>query len=328
MSIFDLPSERTTIEPLQYPFSINYETPLFFTGSCFVETIGNLMKQLRFKTLVNPFGTLYNPVSIYDSLNRVAHNTVFEESDLQKDGEQFFSYDTNTTFRHNGADTLLSNLNTVLQNAHSHFKQSHIVFITLGTAFVFRRLETQTIVANCQKQPASLFINELLDLQSVTDTLRKIITLSHDKKIVFTVSPIRHLKNGLTGNARSKALLLTAIHELVDNKTVFYFPSYEIMIDDLRDYRYYDSSLTHLSETAKQYVFHHFASAFFDNPTTTLAKRLEKFNKQWNHRPINNILQHYIQLKQTIKKLQQDYPFLSFEEELTEIKKKQQKLVL
>jgi len=321
MNFIDLPKDRTQIELSSFPFSINYQSLLFFLGSCFSENIGNQMQYFKFPTLINPLGTIYNPVSILNTLQIISEKQQFTKKDIESSDGKYFHYSFNTLFSGNNPESTVEKMNIAVQSAHNFFKKTEIIFITLGTSFAYQLKVSGKIVSNCHKQPASLFDRILLDTGIIKNALESILKITgENKKVVFTVSPIRHLKDGLIENQRSKAQLISIVHQVIENHpNTFYFPAYEIMMDDLRDYRYYDESLTHLSNTAIQYIFHHFAKSLIDKTVFPVMQDIDKIKKMIQHKTIhltNTELSDWKnKLNDGINKLAKKYPFLDFAEE-------------
>jgi len=321
MSFPTLPKHRTLITIPEFPFRLNYKTPLFFIGSCFSENIGYQLEDLKFPVKINPFGTLYNPASIWQVLDTIISNKQMTKADLSFSDGKYFHYLFNTTFTDFVQNTLLQKINLTINDTHDFFSKANTIFITLGTSFAYKLNSNNKIVSNCHKQPANLFTRILLDTETIKSYLEKIVeSIGKTKIIVFTVSPIRHLKDGLIANQRSKAQLIDAVHQIVEKQdNAFYFPAYEIMMDDLRDYRYYDTTLTHLSQAAIQYVFYHFSMSFFTSETQKIMQAVDKLNKQLRHKPLNmskeEQLAYQAQIASNMKALINHYPFLNFNSE-------------
>ncbi len=313
-----LPKDRTQIAVQEFPFRLDYKTPLLFIGSCFSENIGSQLEALKFPVNINPFGTLYNPASIFRVLETIITNKQITKTDLSFSLGKYFHYLFNTTFADTEPNTLLQKINATINDSHHFFSKSNTIFITLGTSFAYRLNSNNEIVSNCHKQPDKLFTRILLDTETIKNYLEKTVELiGINKQIVFTVSPIRHLKDGLTSNQRSKAQLISTVHQIIEKyDNTFYFPAYEIMLDDLRDYRYYDTTLTHLSPAAIQYIFYHFSQSFFSENTQQIMHSVDKLNKQLRHRPLNmskkEQMTYQEQLTATINELTNRYPFLDF----------------
>ncbi|MCD6366020.1 MAG: GSCFA domain-containing protein [Bacteroidales bacterium] len=321
MNFIDLPKDRTQIELSSFPFSINYQTAMFFLGSCFSENIGNQLEYFKFPVLINPLGTIYNPVSVLNTLQIISKKGLFSKKDLTFSDGKYFHYSFNTLFSGSNSESTVEKMNTDVQSSHNFFKKTEIIFITLGTSFAYQLKVSGKIVSNCHKQPASLFDRILLDTGIIKNALESILKITgENKKVVFTVSPIRHLKDGLIENQRSKAQLISIVHQVIENHpNTFYFPAYEIMMDDLRDYRYYDESLTHLSNAAIQYIFHHFAKSMIDKTVFPAMQDIDKFKKMIQHKTTYHsdmeLSDWKNKLNDSINRLAKKYPFLDFAKE-------------
>lgn len=284
---------RTEIQPLPLAGMLSHHDRILMLGSCFTDNIGARLRDRMFAVLVNPFGTLYNPASIHSAVSRIAAATPFSPSDIHQSADsQWFSYDCHTKLNAPTPHTLLSNLNSHLLRAHHFLSQASAVCITLGTAWVFTLNATGQVVANCQKQPASLFSRTRLSVDDCAAHLSGIIStlrqLNPDIKIILTVSPIRHLADGAHGNQLSKSTLLLACDSATRrHDNVIYFPSYEIMMDDLRSYRFYAADMKHPSDVAVDYIYDIFANSFFSNDTIELSQQALNLTRRTAHRPIS-----------------------------------------
>lgn len=271
-------------------FKIDYSKKLAFIGSCFAENISKRFTDRKFCTLVNPFGTIYNPISICTLAQNIASGKVYTEQDVFFGDGKWNSYDAHSSLSVYGEDArteCINNLNKAISNAHDFLKSADIMFITLGTAFAYYLKETESVVCNCHRQNANLFTRKLISVAEATEGLQKTIAALHklnaNMQIVFTVSPLRHLSDGAHENNLSKSTLHLAVNEAKAN----YFPSYEIVMDELRDYRFYDSDMVHLSATAEDYIFERMVASYCDSCSQANIKRVEKFMKTVQHRIIN-----------------------------------------
>ena len=248
---------------------ISYSDKIMMLGSCFSENIGVQLKNFGFDVCVNPFGVLYNPVSILNSVERMLLNKQFSLEDCVQIGAgdtRFCSFSHHTSFAREDAEAFITEANAALEKAAEDFRKCSKVIITLGTSWCFRHLERDFIVSNCLKRPAAEFRRERLRVQETADELQRIIDLCADraaedpefvsKEFIFTVSPIRHFKDGAHGNQISKSTLLLGIEEVVANaeNSADYFPAYEIVMDELRDYRFYAEDMCHPSAQAVDYI--------------------------------------------------------------------------
>lgn len=321
---------RTEVEIPKYPFRIGYNTPTLFCGSCFTENIGGIVRALKMPVRVNPFGVIYNPYSIYNSLRVLMANKKYLETDLQRLNDTWFSYDFHTSHSFADKNECLGRINREVNNGHAFLDQLQNLFITFGTARIYRLKANGRVVANCHKVPAGEFSNELMDVDGIvelwTELLNDLISINPTIKVIFTVSPIRHWKDGAAGNQLSKSVLILATHKLMDKfpDNAFYFPGYEIMMDDLRDYRFYDDDMLHPSQKAIEYIWKKFESAFIDKISGELIGKVQKIIQAVNHRPFSpHTSQHQQFIRQTLKSIDlivKEHPAINFDEELRILK--------
>lgn len=297
----------TPVTYQQYRYKIGYDDNILMLGSCFADSIGSMLNYYRFNACINPFGVLYNPVSIANAIERIAALKVFDANDVIKTGELYCSLSHHTSFARATPAAFLENANRLLYAAAEFFNKATVIIITLGTAWCYRYLETDTIVANCNKLNSTLFKRELLSVSRITENLKRIIMALPDKQIIFTVSPIRHLKDGLHGNSVSKASLHLALEEVVNGNDIVYFPSYEIMTDELRDYRFYAEDLVHPSAVAVRYIFEKFVENCFKSNIGTTMRLAEKITLAEQHRPFNRESDSYKQFLAKTEELKKQF---------------------
>ena len=259
---------------------ISYTDKIMMLGSCFSDNIGSQLANYGFDVCVNPFGTLYNPISILQSIELLSSDKVFSDEDCVQMGagaELICSFSHHTSFARSTKEEFITNANEALEKARAFFSASNKVIITLGTSWCFRENASGRIVSNCLKRPAGEFQRERLSMEEVKDALKKMMQMCPDKEFIFTVSPIRHFKDGAHGNQVSKATLLLGIEEVIsefqDIRRVDYFPSYEIMMDELRDYRFYAEDMCHPTSQAVDYIRERFLQWAL---LTTEHKKLEE----------------------------------------------------
>ena len=239
---------------------ISYKDRIMMLGSCFSDNIGHQLADFGFNVCVNPFGTLYNPISLLQSIQMLHSDRMFSEEDAIDMGAGsglYCSFSHHTSFARPTAGEFVKNANEALTRARAFFKDCNKVIITLGTSWCFRHLASDRIVSNCLKRPGGEFRREKLSVQEVTDALTSIMEMCPDKEFIFTVSPIRHFKDGAHGNQISKASLLLGTEEAIKadmGRKADYFPAYEIMMDELRDYRFYAEDMCHPSNQAVDYI--------------------------------------------------------------------------
>lgn len=272
-------------EPLKE--RIKYSHKILFTGSCFANEIGNRMQNLRFKTLVNPFGVLFNPASIALSVKRIESETPFTAEELIKAGDIYKSFMHGSEFASTSEKEFLDKNNNLLKAASLHFKESRWIVVTLGTSWVFREKKSGQVVSNCHKLPSEMFVREAMKADEIETLLSEIIDRHPDKNWVLTVSPIRHLKDGANGNQLSKARLLLAANALVERySNVFYFPAYEIFMDELRDYRFYAADMIHPSDESVDFIWERFCEFAVDASCESIMSDMTSLIRMKQHRPL------------------------------------------
>lgn len=244
---------QTPVSDAACSVGISYSDKIMMIGSCFTDNIGLLLKNYGFDVCINPFGTLYNPASVGKSIKRLLNGEEFTIGDCMEIGAgdtRICSFHHHTSFARNSMEEFLANANMKLSQACGFFKGCNKVIITLGTSWCYRHLEKDMIVSNCLKRNPKEFTREFLPAHETAAMIKEIMKMCSDKEFIFTVSPIRHFKDGAHGNQLSKSSLLLGINETGAE----YFPSYEIMMDELRDYRFYAEDMCHPSQQAVNYI--------------------------------------------------------------------------
>ena len=306
---------------------ISHRYPILMIGSCFSENLGQHLAENKFSCLINPYGILYNPFSIAKALDEISHNKQYMGSDLFSWNGQWHSNMHHTSFSNEDKETCLRNINAHIQEAHSLLRQAQCLFITYGTAYYYETQDAHAIVGNCHKRPERMFQRKMIAMGDPTHAYiqTQLQHLLHDYPnlhIIFTISPVRHAKDGFHGNQLSKATLLLMVNQLMEEHPgrVSYFPAYEIMMDELRDYRFYASDMLHPSEAAICYIWECFSKTYFSKDTLSLIKELEDIRKRLNHKPFRaKSEQHKTFLRQLvlkIRRIQEKSPFLDFQKEL------------
>lgn len=304
---------------------ISYESRIMMFGSCFSENIGEKLSQLKFNVSNNPLGILFNPCSILQTIERIVSYNPFVKEDLFCRDDVWNSFHLHSKFARLDAETYLENANHQLALSHEFMRNATHLFITLGTAWVYEYADNGLIVANCHKEPSERFIRKRLSEEEATQTLQKIIetvqTINPNISVTFTVSPIRHWKDGAHGNQISKATLLLAIDNILqENPSTHYFPAYEIMMDELRDYRFYAEDLIHPNELAIEYIWEKFRDSRISPETEEEMKEVRKIFDALNHRPFNPQSEGYQTFKSNtlanLQALKTKLPFLNFDEEV------------
>ena len=274
------------IKPLEQ--TVVYADALLFLGSCFADEVGVICKGLGFNALVNPFGVLYNPASIAQSVERLDRGRPFTRDDVIAVGErQYCTFNHNTAFWNTSEDMLLQTINQRLGEAHEHFMKSKWLVVSLGTSWVFKHRMSGQIVSNCHKLPAHQFDREFLTVERSSQYLSGIVERHPEKQFIFTVSPLRHLKDGMHGSQLSKAALLLAVNEICRQfANAHYFPAYEIMMDELRDYRFYKEDMVHPTEQAVRYIWEHFAEFAINASEKPAMNAAAELRQMLEHKPL------------------------------------------
>jgi len=303
---------------------IDYNSQLLLLGSCFVENIGDRLAYYKFQSVQNPFGILFHPLAIEKLVSRAIHQTVYTEKDVFFLNDKWQCYDAHSDLSAVSKELLLQNLNAALEKTKKQLECASHIVITLGTAWVYEIKEGGQVVANCHKVPQKEFVKKLLGIDQIQNSLKATIehiqSVNKNAHFIFTVSPVRHLKDGFVENQLSKSHLITALQHIVDisslSKKECYFPSYEIMMDELRDYRFYAEDLVHPNTTAIQYIWEKFVDVWIsDNAIPTMAN-VEAIQKALAHKPFNPDAENHQKflktLEEKIHSLQKTFPFIKF----------------
>ena len=293
-----------TIVPLKKEVknSIDYNSKILLLGSCFSENIGDKLNYFKFQTNQNPFGILFHPKAIENLVTNAINKKKYLPEDLIFQNERWHCFDAHSSLSSADKNELLANLNSAITTTNKKLKEATHVIITLGTSWVYRFIETDAIVANCHKIPQKKFLKKLLSVDEITKSLKTTIALlksvNKNIHILFTISPVRHLKDGFTENMQSKSHLITAIHSVINANNCSYFPSYEIMMDELRDYRFYAQDMMHPNKTAINYIWERFMETQISDSSKLTMQEIETIQKGISHRPFNkNSEQHQRFLK-------------------------------
>jgi hypothetical protein len=309
--------------PKPFEVKIKHQHKLLLIGSCFTEQIGSKLANHKFVVLDNPNGILFNPASISKSISSYINNKQYSESDLFYQNECWNSWEHHSRFSNPDKEKCLAVINESQTTAHNFLKQADWLLITLGSAFVYQ-LDNNEVVANCHKVPTDKFVKRLLSVTEVFSDLDRMVAetkaFKPNIKIIFTISPVRHLRDGFVENNRSKATLIQAVHQLTEkNENCLYFPAYELIIDDLRDYRFFAEDMVHPNYAATNYVWEKFVTTCIDEPSQQLMKEIAIIAAAKNHKPFNpTSVQHKKFLQKNLEKvksLQQQFSYLNFKEE-------------
>ena len=316
---------RTHVELPEKEVKIAHSERIMLWGSCFVENIGHLLKENKFRCEVNPLGILYNPISIAESMRQVLAKKVYQETDLFQSGGMWHSWMHHSDFSSSSAEDCLKRINGNMAVVTETLSDTDWLVVTWGTAYVYYLQQSRMIVGNCHKQPEKLFVRKRLDIAEIVDVWKclidKLRALNPRLKVLFTVSPIRHAKDGMHGNQLSKSVLLLAVDEVCRAcSDCFYFPSYEIMMDELRDYRFYADDMLHSSTRAVEYIWECFSQCYFTKETIGLIKEWEGIKRALEHRPFNPESETYrsflSQIVLKISQIKEKFPYLEVQKEL------------
>ena len=317
-------SFRTEILPEKLDVEITHQHPILFIGSCFAENIGGKLNELKFPVLINPFGIVYDPVSVAAVLEKIISEKEFTENDLFQNLGLYHSFAHHGRFSHPDELIALNQINDSLRDARLFLQKTNRLVLTLGTAHVFIYKKTNKIVANCHKMPGQEFLRKRLSVAEIYTPLINVFKIIKGRlpslEIIVTVSPVRHLRDGLVENQKSKAALILGLDEICQRLDfVHYFPSYEIVLDDLRDYRFFAKDLSHPNELAVDYIWKKFENLFFNKKTKNICRRILQIKNALGHRPLHPASNpHQLFLKkqlELIDGLEKEYPFLNFEKE-------------
>ena len=279
---------RTELEIAPYEWQIDHSTKIFSVGSCFADNVAARLAGGGFRVEANPFGVMFNPASVADTIERIASGSQFIESDFCSDGGRYFCYSLHGSFSSSSLPDSLARASRALGDGHNSLLAADLVIITLGTAWIYER--EGRVVANCHKQPAAQFTRRKMSVEEIVERFCALIDgVLKGKRILFTVSPIRHLKDGLAENSLSKATLRVAIDELCRRYPdhCHYFPAYELLVDDLRDYRFYAEDMLHPSKQAVDYVWRKFSAATMDGHTLEGVEAAERYGRMVAHRIVD-----------------------------------------
>ena len=304
---------------------INYHDRLMLIGSCFTEQIGKKLEEVKFTMMQNPSGILFDPASVVSNLVSYVDNRRYTKEDLFYLNELWQSWNHHSIYSGMDAAEVLVNINNAQQRAHEYLKHADWLIITLGSAFSYRLAESGMAVANCHRAPAQQFGKHLLTVEEIVTSLdtcmHRLFHFNPKLKIIFTISPVRHIRDGVVENNRSKARLIEAVHHMVNKfDRLHYFPAYEIVIDVLRDYRFYDVDLVHPNYSATEFVFQKFVASFIDEESQAMMEEIKKIVTAYRHKPFQpateahqNFLKTY---KERATQFMQKYPHVDFAEEV------------
>ncbi|PQA90503.1 GSCFA family protein [Chryseobacterium piscicola] len=297
---------RTEVNIAESENKIEVEDKIFSIGSCFASEMSDLLQKGQLQTVNNPFGTIFNPFSINNSVKRLHDSEFYHEDELIAYQDEFISLDHHTHFDTRYVHQTLDKINTKLVEGNQFLQESRWVIITYGTSFIYEFEPKKKKIANCHKIPQKFFHKRLLTNQELTDSIYDTIINLKDicpvnLQILFTISPVRHTKDGMAENQLSKSKLITAVHDVISQfENCHYLPVYEIMMDDLRDYRFYKDDFIHPNSQAINYIFEKFGVAFFSKETEDFIKENFKINKALEHKTEDEKDPKYIEFKEKL----------------------------
>lgn len=320
---------RTIIKPSASNGLMSHSDKLMLVGSCFSDNMGVKLRNAMMDVMVNPTGTVYNALSVAATIRRVVTGEPVAGMDLFQQGGVWNSYDFHSRYSLPDKQATLDRMNARVEAAHEHLRLCDTIMITLGTAVVYRLRSTGAVVANCHKVPQHEFERSLSSLSQIVDALVETVELLRNYnpglRIIFTVSPIRHIADRLEMNSLSKALLRVAVGEVEKRygNLVGYFPAYEIMMDDLRDYRFYATDMVHPGEVAIEYIWQTFQATYFDDRDVQAIARCERVSKRLSHRPMSHnreVVERFnADTRLVVKNLVKEYPYIENLKEIREL---------
>ena len=304
------------------PNPIDYHSKIISLGSCFAENMGEKFGYFKFQNSVNPFGIIFNPVSIEKLVERVVKNQNFTENDIFFHDGRWHCFEVHSDLSNSNPQEFLQELNAILKETNHQITEATHIIITYGTSWVYRNIASNEIVANCHKVPQKQFKKEILSIEtiekSIQNTIDLIKKLNPNLHFIFTISPVRHIKDGFVENQRSKAHLISAIHKILNHKSQIlnYFPSYEIMMDELRDYRFYAQDMLHPNQVAIDYIWEKFKESSINENVFATMDEVESIQRALAHKPFNLHSESHqkfiLKLKNKMEILQNQLPFVRF----------------
>lgn len=301
--------------------AINYHSKLVLLGSCFAENIAEKFSYYKFQNEVNPLGVLFHPIAILDLLERAHYNNPYTEKDVFFSNGCWQSFRAHSRLNSTSESEILERLNTALKSTQIQLKSASHVFLTFGTAWVYEHLASKTTVVNCHKQPQKEFKKSILSVQQLQDSFKAILLIlksfNPNVSVVFSISPVRHLKDGFIENNQSKAHLLAALHLVLNTtKNTHYFPSYELVMDELRDYRFYKEDMVHPNQIAIDYIWEKFQTVWIDAEVNSIMHEVSQLQKGFAHKPFNPLTPEHTSFSSSLTKkakaLESRFPFMKF----------------
>jgi hypothetical protein len=300
---------------------IDYHSKIVSLGSCFAVNMAEKLDYFKFENTCNPFGIIFNPVSIEKLVYRITQQLFYTENDIFFHNESWHCYEAHSELSHSNKAAFLNSINGIIEKANGQISDASHVIITLGTSWVYRNIETNEIVANCHKVPQKQFKKELVSVEIIEQSIQNSIALIHNvnpnANFIFTVSPVRHIKDGFIENQVSKAHLIAALQTAISHlPSATYFPSYEIMMDELRDYRFYAEDMLHPSRVAIDYIWERFKETSISETTFSIMDEVQTIQKGLAHRPFKSNSESHQQflskLQDRITVVQKQFPRIKF----------------
>jgi hypothetical protein len=315
---------RTQIPISKSNHPLDYNSKIVSLGSCFAENMGDKFQYFKFQNTINPFGIIFNPVSIEKIIQKAINTALLTEKDIFFHNERWHCFDVHSDLSNSNKEELLVSLNDLIKSSYQHLTESTHFIITYGTSWVYRNIESDSIVANCHKVPQKQFKKELLSVaeieKSVANTIKLIHAVNPNCTIIFTISPVRHIKDGFVENQVSKSNLISALYSVLhlpsSGMKGAYFPSYEIIMDELRDYRFYTEDMLHPNQVAIDYIWKRFQETTISETAFATMDEVESIQKSLSHKPFNpdseSHLKFETKVREKITKLESQYSFMKF----------------
>ncbi|WP_264529125.1 GSCFA domain-containing protein [Flavobacterium sp. N502540] len=315
---------RTQIPVSKSNNPIDYHSKIISMGSCFAENMAEKFDYFKLQNETNPFGIIFNPVSIEKVIQRVVTQEFFTEKDVFFHNERWHCFEVHSDLSHSDRQELLQTLNEAISKTNKQIKEATHIIITYGTSWIYRNIESNEVVANCHKVPQKQFTKELLTVdaiqKSIQNTIRLIHGLNPNINFIFTISPVRHIKDGFVENQLSKSHLFTGLHQnlqsKIENQQLEYFPSYEIMMDELRDYRFYAEDMLHPNAVAIDYIWQRFSENYIAENSILTLQEVGEIQKSLHHRSFNPESEQHqkflVKLRQKIKTVEEKWPHIKF----------------
>lgn len=306
------------------PGQISYADRIMMMGSCFTEQIGSKLSKLKFQVLQNPNGILFDPYGVCTALETYIDRKIYQAQDLFYLNELWQSWDHHSIYSGLEAGNVVETINKSINNAADFLKQANYLIVTLGSAFSYQLSEDGRAVANCHRAPGQWFKKKLSGIEEIIQRFQSVMNrlnlFNPSLQVIFTISPVRHIRDGVIENNRSKARLIEAVHELVtNNANANYFPAYELVIDVLRDYRYYDIDLVHPNYPATEFVFEHFLKTWMSREDLLISDDIRNINNAFNHKPFQSETMAHKQFMgnylQKVKEFRKKHPGIDLSEE-------------